>query len=511
VAYVGGESIPGNAGIQSVTFGEIDTFSLIQSKVPLELIFAFARNSTIPIPTITDVVPKSFDLDVYEIRSLVANFAADISHLTLDIQLHLPFVRFETMLNNGRLMHIQINRLELQGNRITGSSVVWFPNEPENLDRLVNLAADILFHRSTMVSDTLSIQGFSFGSQQSPIESFKTLTTTFEIRKYYEAIAKYFDEKKPLELEDIQAVCVQKGINVDIKTTPPPFPVTIKLQYLELDIGWQLEGKGVVYRAMQVRMDQIALPSFKVFANVNLDETDGALKPLRELVIQMLTFEQFTSNARLGYLVMVGSNGQRFVPFDSSLFSAPGLYIPVPMYVKLDPYQLPLIAFASVRNPTPVHVDLGSAFLKVNGMDGMLALDATSRGNVVAPNNKEGADPPEGIVPPTFAILDVNIESLPTALNGNREPLDRLARNMIENPSAFEVLVEIRRDGSIIDWVDTVTKYLLASGLADVLMPLFGELIENIDIEILPPPDFRNVSATSFKQLKFSKNVVLVQ
>jgi hypothetical protein len=506
-----GESIPGSGGVQSVMLGEIDTFSLVKIRVPIEEIFSIARNSTIKVPGVSDIVPTGIDLDVYEIRSLVANFAAEIRNLGLNIQLRIPFVRFETMLNNGRFMHIQVNRLELIDNKLSGSSVVWFPNEPENLNRLVNLVADILFHRAGPVSDSLTLQRLSFGTPQSPVDCFKPLSTTFGISQYYDAVAKYFDEKKPLELEDIQAVCVQKGIAVDIKTTPPPFPVTIKLQYLEIDIGWQLEGKGSVYRAMQVKMDHIELPSFKVFASVNLDEENGALKPLRELVIQMLTFEPFTSNARLGFLVMVGSNGQRFVPFDSTLFVTPGLFVPIPMYVKLDPYQLPLIAFASVRNPTPVHVDLGSAFLKVNGMNGMLALDATSRGNVVAPNNKEGSDPPAGVVPPPFAILDVNIESLPTALNGNREPLDRLARSMIENPSEFDVVVEIRREGKIIDWIDNVTKYLLASGLADVLMPLFGELIQNIDIEILPPPDFRNSTSPSLKELNFSKNIVLVQ
>jgi hypothetical protein len=232
----------------------------------------------------------------------------------------------------------------------------------------------------------------------------------------------------------------------------------------------------------------------------------------------MLTFKPFTSNARLGYLVMIGSNGQRFVPFDQTLFVTPGLYIPIPMYVKLDPYQLPLIATAAVRNPTPVHVDLGSAFLKVNGMDGQLALDATTRGNVVAPNNKEGANPPLPQIPPPFTTLDVNVESLPTAFNGNRAKFDRLTDDMINNPSAFDVVVEIKRDGKIIDWVDTVTKYLLASGLADELMPLIGELLKNIDIEILPPPDEFSRSRPrtianngTMKELNFSKNIVLVK
>jgi hypothetical protein len=358
---------------------------------------------------------------------------------------------------------------------------------------MLNRIGEILFHQTTSTTGTISIHSLQFGIFQGTIDTMQMISLSVDINPFYQSIGKYVDKEKPIELEDIQAIVVPEGIDVDILVTKSSFPLRILCKSIDLDISWLLKGQGHPFQAMMVSLDRFELPRVHAEATLNMDPENGSLQPLKELVLQMLTFQEFTKNARFGYLTIMGSKGERFVPFEKVLFSTPKpLYIPPPLHVYLKPYQEPLKVEMLIRNPTPVHLDLGNAHVKVYGQEGALDIEAWSNGDIIALNNKEGADPNgTDTKPPRIGEFNVQLNAFPSPFT--KTNFTGIMSNWIQNTKSFntdfQVLVELKRKDVLVTWVSQVTDYLLSNGLADELSPLFSDILTKIRLEIESPPE----------------------
>ena len=216
----------------------------------------------------------------------------------------------------------------------------------------------------------------------------------------------------------------------------------------------------------------------------------------------MFSFKQFSGNARFGALKLIGSNGAVFTPFNNCNFNAPPtLYIPIPAFVDLFPYQDPLEVALSVTNPSPLHLDMGRAEISVFDSSGSQIVYANSTRDIIALNKNEGGN---STTPPQLAYFSaiLNLGNIAWDLPGI--VLKMLRRRSLD----FNVEVHIRRDGVDIDWIQVVTQYLITHGLADRLLPLLGTIIANVKITIAPPPEFSfrhqwfNMSGSVVKDIK---------
>lgn len=158
--------------------------------------------------------------------------------------------------------------------------------------------------------------------------------------------------------------------------------------------------------------------------------------------------------------------------------------IPIPLYVDLFPYQLPLSVSISVRNPSPLHLDLGQAEISVLDSGGTSVVYANSTGDVIALNVNEGANPTPPKLPPQLCSLYAELD-----LGGLIGSIPSLLINLIRRRSLdYKVKVIFRRDGREVDWIGIVTQYMLSHGLTEKLLPLVGTIIGNVKITIGDPP-----------------------
>jgi len=198
----------------------------------------------------------------------------------------------------------------------------------------------------------------------------------------------------------------------------------------------------------------------------------------------MFSFKEFSSNARFGALKFIGSNGVIFTPFFHCNFNAPPtLYIPIPAYVDLFPYQDPLEVALSITNPSPLHLDMGRAEITVLDGSGAQIVYANSTRDIIALNKNEGGNntnPPQTGYFTAVLNLDNFAWNLPAVV------LKMLRRNAPD----LKVDVHIRRDGVDIDWIQKVTAYLIAHGIQEKLLPLLGTIMADVKITIAPPPNW---------------------
>jgi hypothetical protein len=194
----------------------------------------------------------------------------------------------------------------------------------------------------------------------------------------------------------------------------------------------------------------------------------------------MFSFKQFSGNARFARLRLVGSNGAVFTPFNNCNFNAPPtLYIPIPAFLDFYPYQKPVKLALSVSNPSPLHLNMGSAYIRILDSSGSQIVHINSTTDIVALNNNEGGDSTH---PPHLAYFEVMFDLFNVAWD-----LPGLVIKMLRGkPLDFLFKVHIQRNGIDIDWIKFVTEYLLNHGIKEKLFPLLGTILANVKVSVAP-------------------------
>ena len=465
----------------------IDAFSEISLKATIDSVYNSLKSEKISIPSINDVSPALLELDVYNENTLLVDWDVKVANISKSIKINLPYLRIRTYLDKSEFMDLSFSNFSLNGENIQGKVLVEFPFDSRVNQALIGGVSDILFHRAARNSYNYSISfdGLAFGpNREDAILALSEITGSTLLDSFVQEAANYFETKHPIEFHDIAAQLTVPGLEVNCAINPLSFPIVAKLNHVEIDIGWQVEGVGKVYEALHVKLDTINLPYFHVAAIPDLDPINGGFEPLQDLVLNMLQFREFLGNARFKNLKLVGSNGVVFTPYQSTLFAAPpSFFIPDPLRIELFPFQRPLKVALSVRNPSSLHLDLGRA--KINLSDsssGKVLISADSVTDIVAKNMYEGGNGTLEYMP-TVALLTVPIFDIGGVLLDLPKLILRLIR--MSETATFAVDVHLYRNGQDIKWVALGTQYLINHGLLEKLKRLIGNISPHLKISIV--------------------------
>jgi hypothetical protein len=500
-----GKTPAGRIGASGLFFGSdnesknvIDTFSKVRVGSDLSsLLPTFNISSPLPLPSFSDIAPTNFEFSVHDPSTLKSSFGAIISNLPFDIQIKFPYLHLNSKLSGNEFLDLTFPSFSLMNSKLEGSVLVHFSNSDEANNALVNRVSDILFHQTTSYNDTLTVRSVQFGPKNGAIQAFSAVSLTAGVGKYIKDAGLYFDDKKPMDFVDLHTSLELEGIEVLCSIKPLPFPIIVDIDHIAIDIAWQVGGVGKVYRTLSTKVDLINLPAFHVFAIPDLDPVSGALEPLQDLVLNMLSFKEFVGNARFNALNLVGKDGTVFSPFYNTFFKGPPSFsIPPPLMVDLMPYQEPLKIALSCYNPTSLHLDMGQAEIVITNGNGGRLVFANSTTDIVALNINEGGNGTSSSLPPTLAIFDAELDpDLLGTIFGRGGLLANLPAFIVSlfrrKPNfalLFNVEVHIRRHGRDIPYIQVGTKYLLTNGLIDKLLPIVGVILANVKISIQPDP-----------------------
>jgi hypothetical protein len=475
------QTFDGTLGMSGLLFGHskddlIDTFS----KVTLETMLGRAASS-IPVPSIQLSV-NNMDLDVFDAKTLSTNFDFAYSGLQGDIMINLPYIFFKVRISDNDFMDISVNDFVLANRKLKGLALIFWPENRDAGNKLVNIVANVLFHREYRVQDSFAIGNLQFGSGKgSEIQTFSKLFFADQVDPYSLRLKKYFDDNQPLELKDVNAKLVHGGLDVNCVTSNPPFPVDIKVKTVEVTIAYELNGR--IFKPIAITLQNIGLPFFKVRGVPNLDVETGFQQPLNDLVLRMFQFIDFAANARLGFITLIGSQGTRFGVFDQTLFVSQTLIATPPLVIDVVPIWpkiregivLPIRIELGIRNPSPVHIDLGQVEILLKDSSGKKVLDIDSERDIVARNVNEGGN--SARIPNIGSLLiTIPFRTL------NPFTIANLIKDLLSG-EGIDLQIRLKRDGKEMDWVSTVCDYLVENGIVRQFIPLLGVILSNIKLE----------------------------
>lgn len=193
----------------------IDTFSLVTLSNSAAAFYSSLGLFNTSIVSFADLMIKEVDLDVYDSNTLIANWALSVATLKWDISIHFPFMKISTLLNNGEFMDLSFTSFLISKGVVQGGCLVHFPDDPIVNNILVSGVSDILFHRVTSKSTSITFQSLAFGpSDAGSIRTFSQISLPVLIDPYAARAGTYFDTAHPLELNDIQSKIVHGGVEV---------------------------------------------------------------------------------------------------------------------------------------------------------------------------------------------------------------------------------------------------------------------------------------------------------
>jgi hypothetical protein len=183
---------------------------------------------------------------------------------------------------------------------------------------------------------------------------------------------------------------------------PPFFPLVFNIPKLYAAILYQIEGNGPLIRAANVTFNNMTVSpgnpiNFGVFIGPNF-ENNAIVEVMKEAALFMFNDQDYAQNARLGHVVLTGTNGAIFDIMGNAYFQAPDLYLYKPWTFDMRPSNpiskwglemIPLDFIVTFPNTGPLHLNLGQMKISIDaGHEDMIVLQ--SKGSIVIKNVQEG-------------------------------------------------------------------------------------------------------------------------
>lgn len=174
------------------------------------------------------------------------------------------------------------------------------------------------------------------------------------------------------EIINLDSSIEHEGIKVVASLTDLGFPLVLK-NSIKSEAKWALEGSTDPTRfvtLLHASGPGFTLPKATLMLVPPQDVT-VMVGPMREALVNLLTWRGYGDNARLGFLTLVGTNGQVFTRFDSAYFGGPSWLVAPPTfhiesnyeppYKEMDPSVNPIYfsTTISVINNSPLHLNVG--------------------------------------------------------------------------------------------------------------------------------------------------------
>jgi hypothetical protein len=430
---------------------------------------------------------KEVVVDVHDTNVLSADVDASLTGLPIDIQIDLPFIGANVGWNAGELVYSDIRNMKFVDGSLKTQALIKFMDNKPAAQSIFQILGNILFHRKVEVSDTVAGHSVGFGySPETQVQTFSKIKLSLELKSIVADVTKYFDEKRPMEILDIQAVIMEEGIVCHVTfSVAAPF-LKVKANILAA-VGYQENGQGPVETLVTVPVYDIKLPSVSIVLQTVLENASTA-KVIKMGIDKLLSFVDFASDAKLGYLVVTGSNGKKLTAFEDAWFGAGELILWSPINADVllrnpgEPdgdgiYNLPVEVSISFRNGGSLHLDVGRIVAGVKSPTGQTLLGLESKGDIVILNYLEGADVPEN--PPSIGTLAANIPIKDLDL----QEIIKTIKALLEGDK-ISLDFNLIRGGKPVSWANTIFKQILQVGLLSEIGPILSILLLHIVLEI---------------------------
>jgi hypothetical protein len=340
-AVLENKNITNSAGLTGVVFGAtrdptevIDTFKKVSFSVELNPLVApikkviqdivNANPSSGPFKDVKLGVTKA-DLDVVDESTLSVAVGAKLENMPMELDIDLPFTFAGLKFNGKDYAGNTIQGLLVKKNEISTTALLFFPDNREAAQALMTIVGNIAFNRGDESTDEVTVYGAGFGfSKEVQTKLFSYISLNIKLAPYIKKLKEKLSSGTghgPLKMidgsfehEGIRAAAILEDLGI-------PFKMLAKL---ESDVKWALNGEQdpakflTMVRAVAA---PFSLPTVSLMMNaVKIDDT---VKSLTESLVLATKWVDFADNARVGFVTLVGSNGQAFKRLDSAYINGP--------------------------------------------------------------------------------------------------------------------------------------------------------------------------------------------
>jgi hypothetical protein len=499
------ETIPATFGFRGFTFGHnrgdvVDTFSKTSFSLPITrfwpLITKIVDDAIEASTSFISNPPKdgfkmninNVDVDVVETNTVQANVNAQLQGLAIDVLIDLPYVFTAVNVNQKGFVESTVTNIKLEQGQLTTTALLKFPENREAAQFLFGAIGDVFFHRKVLVQASVGVERFAFGaSKDKQVLTFAKAAPNAQIGEIIAQINEYVDKNRPIEIVDIQAAIQEEGVVADVTMTLPSTPFLKLNAAVQGAVTYQRDGKGDFIRVVSVPVPVIDFPRLRLIMIPYPDDPGATAEAISAALIPLLTFKDFASNARLGYLALTGTKGHKLSVFDQAYFAASILKLWTPLYLNLvptwpwnpaNPFELiiPVAAKLSFANNGPLHLNVGKLDVSVRaGNKEIVSIE--SEGDVVILNKNEGAAQTD---PRRFK----NMGSFVVKIPGNPFRIIQVLEQLLSG-NGLNMQIDIKRGNKPISVVSTISSQLMEKGALKALFPFIGMIISNLRLKVL--------------------------
>ena len=436
-------SIQTVAGVADLRFGSdnspdniIDTFSKVSVSIGIAPFVPQLKEMTSKLINSTsgimsspatgplkdvNVTISNVDMDVFDEETLVSNVEAFVSGLPFDLQVSVPYSYAGVQFNGKDFVANTIKNLAFKDGKLSTQILIYVPDNQPALQKVMDIAGNILFHRFVPVNDTIALHSLGFGfSQQQSAQTFSKVIAEVNIGSIVDKAIASVNASRPIEILNIDGRAAAAGIDADVifSMSAPFFKLLAKT---EGQARYQLNSSLPQVVACKVPIHSFRLPLVQLTLEpvVTPVGSGGTIDALAQAAVPLLTFQEFATYATLGYATLTGTNGKVFKKMSQVGFNAGELVLFNPIVMNLVPtwpwspshpfsLQMPVKVVVSFPNMGYLHLDVGRLEAGIT-MGGSTLLSAYSKGNIVILNNHEGANQTDIRKFKTMATIDIGI------------------------------------------------------------------------------------------------------
>jgi hypothetical protein len=508
-ALIERRNITGSVGVRGFEFGNdrsdfIDTFSKVALSLPLEPFGPMLTKLTDDvIKTILGLIQnpptsgpfkdvklniEKVDVDVVEANTIQADITATVEGLPIDALIDLPYVFTAANYNRTALVESTVSNVKFQQGKFSTSASLFFPENRAAAQSIFETLGNVLFHRKVPIQLSIGFDRLGFGaSKTNQVQTFSKAKPNIQVGEFIAQINDYVDKNRPIEIADIQASVQAEGIVADVTMTLPATPfLNLKAAFLSA-VTYQRDGQGPYLRLVDIPFPIIDIPRFRLILVPYPEDPSATAEALAAGLVNLLTFRDFASFARLGYVTLTGSKGHKFSAFDKAYFPASDLRFWSPLYLNLvptwpwnprNPFELivPVAAKLSFANNGPFHLNIGKLDVSVRvGSKEIVSIE--SEGDVVFLNKHEGAAQTD---PKKFKNMGTFVLKIP----GNPFRIVEVLQQLLSG-NGLNAIIDVKRNGKSVPYVPIIATQMLEKGALNALFPFIGVIISNIRLRVL--------------------------
>ncbi|KAJ3251593.1 hypothetical protein HK103_002237 [Boothiomyces macroporosus] len=435
---------------------------------------------------------KGVDIDVFDETTLDIKASAGITGLPFDFALDMPYVYTSVKYNDADFLQNAVLDTKFADGVFSAHVLPKMPINRDAAQRVMTILGNTLLHRHDPILDTVTIEKLGFGfSSAVHVETFEAFSYKTAITKPVASIVDYFDQKRPFELHNIQAQLNMDGVDVAVNFTVPPLPLNL-LASATAGVTYLKDGKPTV-QVCKVPITGVQLPIVNIILVPELIP-DGTGEGFVLAIPPLLTWNDFSGNAQLGYTSLTGTNGKVFDSLSQAWFEAPSLYLWSPLVINVVPtwpwdpshwndIVVPIEVKLAFLNDGPFHLDVGHLVININDKKANRALlTLETKDNLVIINNLEGGNVQSMAGPPTMGIF----RALIPFSDFNPINFITLITHLIESPTdTFGVDISLYRNGQELPYFKPILNEIIASGALAQLVPFIGVILKHVQLAVL--------------------------